>query len=220
MTGLIVPPRSTTNGLERLAEEFYSRLNHGEPRAVRKIVDGLIKYMSSRGQDYLVAGVGGILRFTHPNMAKDIDLAVVGFKYPQRENHYFDHVVQFTVDLHKYFEELNRNLVLEFGLQSKGVHLDKAGSGPFEHTDKKYSLMAEGDEDAAATIETDMESFGWYDSKGLRACFEAIRPIDIQFVFNKTPEEWRADQRTLRERPGDENRKKISREFPYAILAP
>lgn len=212
------------DGLEQPPEAFYSRLNNGEPEAVGKIVDSLKSYISEQvGEgNYLVAGVGGIFRLPHPGMAQDIDLAVVGLNYTSKpasqRTHDFDHVTAFTRTVQEYFERLHQKLVSEFGLNSQEAGFDRRGSGSFAHWDKKYSLGTKEEEPLITTLESDLESFGWWNSKGLRVCFPAIRPIDVQFVFNQNPEEWIQNQRTLKEEPS-KTRRKISEYFPYAILS-
>ena len=66
--------------LELPSERFYERLTSEENRLVRDTLTYLQEYMGSRSSAYLIAGVGGILRRQNSQLAKDIDLAVVGMK--------------------------------------------------------------------------------------------------------------------------------------------
>ncbi|MDP3987337.1 MAG: hypothetical protein Q8P81_03890 [Nanoarchaeota archaeon] len=229
--------------LERTAAEFYSRLRTPEEGRVRMIVENLKTYLELQtGRDSLVAGVGGILRFSNPDLAGDIDLAAVGLRYtlPQKQTpistessetftqsfsdnvrkkilnrHSWEHVERFTDTVQDYFDSLQRRLRMEFVQSQELLGFDRRGSGPYAQSDRKrvFGYI----EDPSATLETDTERFGWYNSKGLRVCFKNTRPIDIQFVFNKTPEGWREDQGELKECPTKSGRD-ISPDFPYAVL--
>ncbi|MEX2017569.1 MAG: hypothetical protein WD876_03790 [Candidatus Pacearchaeota archaeon] len=205
--------------LEHKPEEFYSRLNFGEADRVREIVKSLKNYMSKKvGEDYLIAGVGGILRYPNPGMAQDIDLAVAGFKYTTtpafQRKHNFNDVIKFTHEIKEYFDVLNSELSQVFGSKAK-FSFDRGGSGPFANSDEKYNFNGEWGE--SATLESDLEDFGWWSSKGLRVCFEDSRPIDVQFAFNQTPLEWRLNQTKLEEDPF-KSRRNILSSFPYAVL--
>lgn len=208
--------------LEQSPEIFYSRLNSGEEERVRKLVGDLADFMRPkvRGvyrEGFLIAGVGGVLRFLDPRFAKDIDLAVVGLKYtatPEKNrNHTFNDVVLFTETVHEYFERLNTNIITELGISGQTVNVGR-GSGPFERLDRGYSF---GDGKEIASLNSGLESFDWWGSKGLQIAFKDIRPIDIQFVFNQTPDEWIFNQAELEEKPTKAGRP-IYPLFPYSIL--
>lgn len=220
MSELLFPPVKE-DSLEQPQELFYSRLNKGEPERVKETLETLKEYMTEKVENsFLIAGVGGILRFLDPRLAQDIDLAVVGLKYTIEPHSYGSHsfqdVIEFTDKIQDYFEGLNRKLISELGLDNREISFDRDGSGPFAHFDRKYSIGAA--KKPSTTLESDLESFGWWDSKGLRVCFDGIRPIDVQFIFNQSPEEWRTNQETLEEIP-TETRRDISKRFPYAILS-
>lgn len=217
-------------GLERKPEDFFSRLSEKEREMTQKIVGTLDDYMTKRSsRPFLVAGVGSVLRYENPYLAiaNDIDLAVVGFKYTpgiseSRGAHTFDHVISFTKSMEGYFEMLQKALNIA-GVKSKGSGREPgrgrfafSSTGPFKGLNQmKYLHLGE---DQIGTLESDLETFGNYGSKGLHVCFEGLRPIDIQFLFNKTPAEWRADQYSLHE-PFMKSSKFKSQDFPYAVLA-
>jgi hypothetical protein len=203
---------------------FYERLNPGEEERVKKLVDNLAEFMRPRMKEgpyrkgFLIAGVGGILRFLDPRIAQDVDLAVVGLKYTanlvRERNHPFEDVKLFTETLHGYFERLNTNVIAELGVSGQTVEV-RGGSGSFSRLDVEYDF-AKG-ERSLASLRSELESFDWWGSKGLQLAFKGLRPIDIQFVFNQTPEEWMANQATLQEIPTKRGRP-VSPDFPYAVL--
>ena len=208
------------NELRQPAEFFYSRLNYGEREKVKMVVGGLREYLAAVVEDdFLVAGVGGILRYEHPGLAQDIDLAAVGLKYTNTpasaRNHGFDNVIRFTETVNEYFERFSRKMVIENGFVENQEFGFGRGSSPFSGLNKKFIVGPR--EKPLLELRSDLESFGWYNSKGLSISFPAIRPIDVQFVFNETTEEWEDCQRGLAERPGAEGRD-TSNLFPYAIL--
>lgn len=208
--------------LEQAADTFYSRMNQAESAIVRTAVNGLAAYMESleRGP-FLIAGVGGILRYREPSMAEDLDLAVVGLKYTTSPNydHSFAHVEQFTGAVNTYFMNLISQLQ-----EARVNHNVTHGSGPF----KGMNLSFEGKRgDLPIEVRSKVESFGWYNSKGLqvrcgdsesRPELKKLRPLDIQFVFNETPDEWRQAQQSLVEIHGGYNDRK-NHQFFYAVLA-
>ena len=193
----------TDQGIERSSEDFYSRLSPTEKQVVEKIAKGSAEYMKRQSpRDYLVAGVGGVLRRENPFQAEDIDLAVVGLKYTSgrhdHESHSWQDVVSFTKSISSFFEHLSARLSDVSGVggkygKSKYGPSPRYGesSGPFEGADVSISGKLEG---VKAEIDTYLERFHEYDSKGLTLSLEGLRPIDIQFIFNKTVEEWIEDQ--------------------------
>ena len=154
---------TTINDLERTPEEFYSRLNGSEAeRRVKEIVGTLKEYMAQETpSDYLIAGVGGILRFDSPTRAQDIDLAVVGLKYTtslaSRLDHSFENVIDFTNTIVRYFSLLNFSLLGKFG-KKRGGMLSRGGSGPFGDINERYIFGEE--KSPSATTASDLESFG------------------------------------------------------------
>lgn len=214
--------------LEQKAETFYNRLNKEESNMVQGVVKHIKacmpSYMESRdyipkreeANKFLIAGVGGILRYPNPELAQDIDLAVVGLKYTNRLHDYISHsfedVVEFTETITNYIEKL----ISDLGLESKGIEFDY-GSGPFRGFDDEYELS--DDKGNISSIKSKLESFSLWGSKGLQVCFPNMRPIDIQFIFNQTPDEWKSNQKQLPESRGQlSSEKGKSKNFPYAIL--
>lgn len=167
MTGVAFP---SLNGdsLEQSPNLFYARLNSRELEKAREIVESLKEFMVGQaGDNYLVAGVGGILRYLDPRTAQDIDLAVSGFKYTAGGRHEFDHVIKFTSSISNYFEKLSLKLASEFGLNSDEIgfglgsgKMYKRGSGPFSRMDRRYELNKEGRQ--SAVLESELQQFRAY----------------------------------------------------------
>lgn len=184
------------SSIEQTPEVFYSRLSQLEQKLVRVTVDNLGKFLVQEGKTpFLIAGVGGVLRQAKPFDAKDIDLAITGLKYGTA--HSFGDVITFTRMIQSYFEQLEMHIddVKDMSDDGSGplygpLHFS-TGSGPFRglNSGKKGTI-------AGVPVETisKLEGFSQYSTKGLQVCYENSRPIDIQFVFNKTIDEWRANQ--------------------------
>lgn len=206
--------------LEQDKSVFYGRITNKEEERVSYISESLAEFMmKQRGDNFLIAGVGGILRNDNPFNAKDIDLAVIGLKYTNfihdSRGHTWNDVVRFTGTIEGYFDLLNAKLAMEYGLEAKNVKPSfGAGSGPFAGMGRKYESI---DGLTNVDVESEVESFSWWGSKGLQVRFEDIRPIDIQFVFNQWPDEWKKNQEKLRESPLSVRRDVLER-FPYAVL--
>ena len=182
-------PRVNPNAFEQRTDIFYDRLQLGESDEVRKLVEDVAQYMRPKvSEGLLIAGVGGILRKEDPRAAKDIDLAIVGLNYPS--DHSFDDVVEFTRIIHDYFELLGTRLGAEYGDHSFVTF--KGGSGPLARLEGCHSF-GRGVE---GSVESHIESFGDWNSKGLQIQLPYIRPIDMQFVFKRSPRSWRIDQAT------------------------
>ena len=214
-------PQLASDTLEQNPEIFFNRMSPAEKELVQGIVPDIAEFMSSRCAGFIIAGVGGILRYQNPSLAKDIDLAIVGLKYthtPGRERtHSFDQVIQFTKTIQEYFERFGIHL------PTGGFAPDESvggraqfhrGSGPFGGLDGQLNLVSE-EEGTKVTVVSQLESFSSYDSKGLQICYEGLRPIDLQFVFNKTPGEWKVDQLGLQDY---RKRERIMDIFPYGVL--
>lgn len=212
----------TINSLEVRSEVFYQRLRDGEERLVRDIVINAAIYMSRicRGP-ILIAGVGGILRFEDPNQAQDIDLTVVGLNYTssrhpvtsvehRNSGHTFDDVIAFTRTVNDYFKQLADTLG-----DGHPRMLGDGGSGPFARWDDSYEVKV-GDD--LAQVVSELESFGWFGSKGMQVIELGVRPVDIQFSFDNTPGQWRESQTMRVDAPGKDRRKGVRSDFPYAVL--
>ncbi len=205
-------PAINPSSLEQPANLFYGRLRVEEQDKVREIVEGLVEHMdSTTNDDYLIAGVGGILRRPEPHTTRDIDLAVVGYKFAPLEGHNFGHVSEFTGMVNSYFERLSNSLSFG-GLETSEVSLGK-GSGPLSllGLNRRKVFRMHGEE--VATAEARLESFGQYCSKGMQVRFNGLRPIDVQFSFNMTPTEWREYQASL------ENSGRGEGQFFYSVLS-
>lgn len=202
------------DSLEQDPELFYSRLSPDEARLVRSTVKGLEDFMQEKcNGPFLVAGCGGILRAEHPSLARDIDLAVVGFNYTLEGSHTFAHVVEFTRAVQGYFGMLLQKLK-ESGTEFSAFEIG-GGSGPFARVNEGITTTLEG---LALEVRTDLEKFGWYNSKGFQLKPEHTRPVDIQFVFNRTPEQWKRAQAQLTDDPTSRT-KHVGRPFYYSVLA-
>ncbi len=186
--------------LELSPGRFYGALTDDEYRRVEQLRQHVHAYMVGlQPGHYLIAGVGGILRREDPSSARDIDLAVVGLKYGKIGEHGWNAVEAFSRTVRDYFQRSLLNMLHEEGFTGKDLTVGDGsdgdsfleGSGPFG--DWKYGFMGEK-KGLYVRADVDLESFGRYNSKGLQVRFRGMRPIDIQFVFNRTPEEWRADQ--------------------------
>ena len=198
---------STLNAdiLEQHPDIFYGRLRASEVRKVQETIGTITDYMRNldRGP-FLIAGVGGVLRFADPEDAKDIDLAVVGLNYTSLpasgKKHTFQHVIDFTRVILEYFRRLEQSHLGEGGTKYNplGMGSDRLskGSGPFEGWDEGFGFL-----ETEVEARTSLESLGWYNSKGLQVRYKDVRPIDIQFVFNESPEEWKQEQECLEESP-------------------
>ncbi|MBS3167580.1 hypothetical protein J4216_00445 [Candidatus Woesearchaeota archaeon] len=225
---------SSPNQLDFSAESFYNRLRIEEVERVRFLVDDITTFMVRNGcEEFLIAGVGSILRLENPEMARDIDLAVVGFNYtvaPARERgHGFESVIHFTRSVSNYFDGLQVKLASLPGVKSSYPSYEAgsddgilvSGSGPFARWNKDIWLLVA---DQQLRLTSDLETFGSYNSKGLSVRYGEGRPIDIQFVFNETPRDWRIQQHLGYELDGNHHRLKsgtpheISKSFPYAVL--
>lgn len=90
------------------------------------------------------------------------------------------------------------------------------GSGPFAGQNEKHKLT-DRSQNSIGELVSDVEEFGWYNSKGFNVNLEGIRPIDIQFVFNRGIEGWKHEQESLTEDPTKSNRN-ISPKFFYSVL--
>lgn len=203
------------NDLERKSDDFYSRLSPDEVRIVKSTVKGLEDFMRENcGTAYLIAGCGSVLRSDHSGLAKDIDLAVVGFKYsPAGTKHTFNDVISFTKSVQGYFARTLENLKTS-GTEFSTFEI-KGGSGPFSRVNEGINTTLDG---VSLEVRTELEDFGWYNSKGLQIKPEHTRPIDVQFVFNRTPAEWIEEQASLTDSP-ESRAKHVGEPFYYAPLA-
>jgi hypothetical protein len=209
-------PQVDLSTLAQKAETFYDRLKPAEEAMIRKVVQHIQHTLPDIFfRESIVAGVGGILRYNDPFQAKDIDLAVIGPAYTSgSQEHTFDHVIDFTSKLVTYFDLLTEHLRNAHGAIERSVSLRK-GSGPMFHIDREMHLSRNGQH--VASLESEFASFGWYNSKGLQIALEGIRPIDIQFVFNRSFDNWKEEQEHLTERPGSTQISKLPLFF-YAVL--
>ena len=214
-------PSIDSNGtLEQKAETFLERLVPEEARQVTEIVNHLKSNMPQIcGSPIAVAGVGSILRCQNPFAAADIDLAVSGMKYTaapaDTRSHTFEDVLVFTTHISDYLDSLRDHLAKSNGATVKQYAIRK-GSGVFadERLDRDITLTRAAQE--IAKVNTELASFGQYGSKGFQIAFEGIRPIDIQFVFNRTIEGWKESQAGLKDYLI--NRKAKMPIFFYAML--
>jgi hypothetical protein len=176
---------------------FYSRINEVERKHVKWLVEHVSDYFARLGRPNLgVAGVGSVLRDLVS--AKDIDIAVVGFSYCAPDTHSFRHVELFTEEVANYFRNLASSLITprylgggEITIPSKAGPFS-SGSGPFCGLNEGLEGVLEG---GAVRMTSNVENFGLWNSKGLQVNFQGCRPIDLQFVFNRTLAEWEADMR-------------------------
>ncbi|MBU0761038.1 MAG: hypothetical protein KJ600_03140 [Nanoarchaeota archaeon] len=191
-----------TARLEQPADVFYERLNNNEGVAVREIVGDVSRFMETeRHVPYLIAGVGGILRFLEPEVAKDIDLAVVGLR-PRCKPDEKDFVA-FTRTVKEFFDRFAAGLTLsyrEFICGMGSGSLVGSGSGPFWLLDEEFRG---GTETERIEGRTHLERFGFYKSKGWQVKFNGARPIDIQFSAIPDCKEWSLNQYSLRDPTGD-----------------
>ena len=209
--------------LEQTAETFYAKLSAAEVAVVRGTLDDLGGYMNHLGQkEFLIAGVGGILRHQHPDFARDIDVAVVGLTYPDLSG--FEKVKAFTENVYGYFI----HVIDEWRKAGREAKLGRGsnfspGSGPFSHLDTEAVLIGG---ESPIEMATRFDDFGRYNSKGLQVRHDGSRPVDIQFVYDRAPQDWKLDQT----RPGelflryeeerDEAvRKGTANKLLYAVLA-
>lgn len=216
-------PQIDTLKLEQSPEIFYDRINVNEADMVREIVEYSKRYMSNQHlakrlpSGFLIAGVGSILRCENPALASDIDLAMVGLKYTSSSGsskaHSFDDVVEFTKTILGYVEGLTAHFERSRGVEPQSFRI-QGGSGPFSLIEHKTNLMLNNEE--IGSIRTDLEEFGNYNSKGMQLIFPGMRPVDIQFAFNKTVEEWVCDQSRLEDMV--QRKRPFTKEFPYSIL--
>ena len=207
--------------LELTAGTFYGRITPAEADMVRATVDDVAGYLKrlERGP-FLIAGVGSVLRFEDPELAKDIDLAVVGLKYTKdlgkSRTHTFDQVINFTECVEGYFKRLVAKLKEgreEYSLLQGSDTTFSTGSGPFEGWNDGFAGRKDG---SSVEVRSHLEEFGGYDSKGLQIKHQGSRPVDAQFSFNQTPEEWKRNQEGLRNSLFDHGEK--SDKFFYEIL--
>jgi hypothetical protein len=216
-------PMINADSLEQTADTFYMRMSSDEQQVTQGIVKLLETYMDNTSTEpHLIAGVGGILRREHPAAAHDIDLAVAGFKYSQ-DSHSFSHVEQFTYALRGFFDSMAEEIKKvsdEFGELRRDRELSFShGSGPFAGCktglNTGYTAMRNGER---CDLVCDIESFGLYNSKGLKIHVGRNRPIDIQFSFNTTPQEWRMQQVHPGSAYHEFSRDGKSDRFLYAVL--
>src|SRR3989344_2146452 len=177
--------------LNQFPNVFYDRLNPMEAGSVKELTGNLRDYMYSKlRKNFLIAGVGGILRLEDPKKANDIDLAVVGFRYSPIGKHNFHDVVLFTQEVQEYFERFNIGLTMEQGIEGRITYL--SGSGPLGKLDIINDF--EDGIGSIVSVKSELGEFGRYNSKGFQISLKDIKPIDVQFVFNRTPEEWKSEQ--------------------------
>ena len=204
--------------LEQTTETFFGRMSDAEAERVKQFVEHIEGFMSKEINDpFLIAGVGGTLRYLDPMNAKDIDLAVVGFNYtpsPARERgHSVDHVTFFTDTITNYFKSLVKYLKGQ-GYEGEAYRL-RAGSGPWGLS--RFAYSGKKDESKFEVV-ADIDSFGQWNSKSLQVELPGGRPIDILFVFNEAPKDWLVEQGELKDLWPSKQATK-SEQFPYAVLA-
>lgn len=200
--------------LERRAGEFYPRLRSREARRVQEIVGNLELYMIfATTKPFLIAGVGSILRHDDPTRAEDVDIAVPGLTYfnAQRNGGVVPPEIirarqVFTTIASAYFEVL-------------AYHFEREGyQKPPQRTDQSCDRSVELRRESELLVLTShIEDFSYYGSKGLELAEKGSRPIHVHFVFNLTPEEWRARQARLEDPPA-KRRSGKSPQFIYAVL--
>ena len=203
------------NRLEQERDVFLERVSPKEAEILETTVGDLRDYMQSLNRgSFLIAGVGSVLRFEDPSRAKDIDLAVVGFKYAPIQEHSLHDVSDFTDCVHRYFKGFSSRLGGKKVNLLEGSDSFSMGSGVFD-LDEEIRISKE---DLSLEIRTNLDSFGWYNSKGLQVNYlSEVRAIDIQFVFNQNPDEWRKEQERLRDSPTARALKKADAFF-YSVL--
>jgi len=209
-------PAVDASQLVQTVDTFYARLHEPERAIVRDAVRSVSDYLIDRHiVPYTIAGVGSILRKFDPADASDIDLAVVGYN-PGRE-HGFGDITHFNF-VRDYCVTLFRG--------TPGPHLlgrgsdTYRGSGPFPYADESFPYQRDGID---VTVEANIAEWETYGTKGFQIAFsKGCRPIDFQFVFNKSINEWKADQEKGYGRGEFHERDKYTGTRPpylYAVLA-
>lgn len=203
---MIEPP------LERFVDTFYNNLTPREKRVTKIVVRRIARYMDEIGlEEYLIAGVGGILRRHNAKSAKDIDLAVVGLKYSSSNN-----LGSFVDDVTTFFEYLKDKPILSKRRQKiggSGSGWVSGSGGRFKNSPKTKVTTTKLD---SHLKELDI-TLGPYNSLGFQVTYTGCRPIDIQFVFNQNPKEWMAEQNRLKVPDKNQSLLKSDRFF-YATL--
>ncbi len=204
------------NELEKSADFFYKQLTKRESEIVKLMVNDIQRYMKKLNRrPFLIAGVGGVLRFELPGFAKDIDLAVAGLDYPgsSKVGHTFNDVEDFTGIVQKFFmEQVDVFKKSKYNLSQPTY---SRGSGPFGGMNATIEGKLKGG--SSIDLASNIESFGFYNSKGFQLKYNEARPVDIQFVFNEGPELWRLRQLTMQDRPRSSEGK--DEKFFYSVLA-
>ncbi len=202
--------------LEYPPKVFFDRLRDYEVDTVRGIVDFTGQFMASLDNEpYLIAGVGSILRCSDPGDAEDINLAVagLGFEDTFRGHRFHENVHRFTTIVNAYFTELVKLLGKSRSVQELQV---KHARGRYGNLDQRFR-MVRGSE--ILEILSNLGSFTRpYMTKGLRVWYRGgHRDLDVQFCFDKTPEQWRMKQyRGFGGRARQKNGMRT--DFLYAVL--
>lgn len=205
--------------LERTAEHLYSRLTPREAEIVQDIVGHLQHYVPDiTSNPFLITGVGSILRNTNPVTAQDIDIAIVGLKYFQDKPNGGRSeipVAQIT-GANRFFTTIVNNYFDVLANRFEGAGYCRAA--PQEDTSLDHDLLVELVQDKnKITLQSRIENFTYYGSKGVVLHVTGSRPIHVHFVFNKAVEEWRDWQTTL-EDPPEKRKPGKSPKFFYAVL--
>lgn len=226
--------------LERKPEDFFGHLSQLEVTAVKDVVELTSSYLMDLVEPYIITAVGGILRRKTPRLAKDIDLAVVStaFKSDYSDDERSDAGLadyrRYCSHVETFFETVRDRLTRENGSPKLGYTIKWKGSDvPIGETAPKeegfeYGSEAQRDGRTEQINLSIRRNLGWWNSKGFRLGLPDCRPVDIQIVYNRTPEEWKEAQQRLSDHPYRlmspngkilTTRRGFAKTFPYAILA-
>ena len=191
--------------LEQESGIFYALLTQAEQDIVKATAKDLVQYLNSKGiAPFLIAGVGGVLRHTDPSRVRDIDLAVVGYK-PRTKGRAMDAFRAFVIDYFRRIKERINDAKILQGYDSGQARYSNVWNEGIEGT-------LDG---TPVEVATDLSNLGRWRSKGTWIKLQDCRPVDVQFVYNMNPEEWRKNQQKLF--PEDKKNGKTP-ELYYAVL--
>ena len=203
--------------LELKASAFYERLRGPEAELVREIVDHVSLYMIGvTSRPSLVSSVGSLLRYDDATRAEDIDTAIAGLKYfDLQQNGGMTEVPLHVIRARSFFTQIASGY-----FDCLTSHFEHRGFTPTWKIDKSLERDRSVElrrENESIGVASQVEDFTYYGSKGLKVTHDGGRPVHVHFVFNSTPEEWRAWQATLEDPPTKRQPGK-SPHFLYAVL--
>ena len=204
------------NKLEQSADIFYRRISGREGKRVRWLVNDLQQFLQEQNcKSFLIAGVGGVLRRSDEDPINDIDLAVVGLKYTTEQEPKTKDFEGFM----KTLKEYHSKIIYRMKHDEEVRDIERIGSGSIWVSGSGGRATAT--DLALSEISTSQIKSSNLDSsiisKGFLIQYSGGAPIDIQFVFNKTPNEWKTDQKVIGEIQEPQGGK--SREYFYSILS-